>query len=248
MEKPQKQWSEKNFRLYNTGFNIAKLALGAKFNYAFHGLENIEDVPGIFTMNHQRFEDSVFLAMAYTEATHKPMAMVSQAEYAQGLGVRGKDGSRHYGRLIRTFVNNVGAISIDRSGDIKSLKTTMDDVKRAMDSGISVGVHPDATRAEDAEINKYHPLFTRLAVDLRVPLYSVGGVYNQVPSERKERFDLIVNKPFTTDYYDSFHLKLLPKNMRIDHITNELEKAAEHSTGLPRTHKFATIPAAHSDS
>jgi 1-acyl-sn-glycerol-3-phosphate acyltransferase len=245
MEKNQKPWSEHNFRLYNTGFKIAKFALGKKFDYHFHGLENIEESPGIFTMNHQRFEDSVFLAMAYTEATGLPMAMISQAEYAQGLGVRGKDGKRRFGRIVRFFVNNVGAISIDRSGDMTSLRTTIDEVESAMEAGVSVGVHTDATRAENSVINKYHPLFTRIGMDLGVPLYSAGGLYTPAKEGEKEHFDLTMSRPFTPDYYNSLHLKLLPKNMRVEHVTNELEKFAAQATGLHRTHKFAEIPKTH---
>ena len=240
MEKPQSSVEKNKFALYGAGYQLSRLALWAMYEQHVEGMENIQDIPGIFAMNHQKVEDTFLLAKEYTKATGKPMALVAQEGYFNGDGIRGKDGRRHLGKTVKLIVNSIGAISADREGTMSGVRQLSEDVTASIKEGVSVGVHPDATRSENGMVNKFYPLFTRLAYDLNVPIYPFGGHYSRGASPlRSKHVDLKLGKPLMPEYMHSARFRLLPMNKRIEHFNNELEKRTALAANLQQSGLFA---------
>ncbi len=239
MNHPENQGEKPKHDFYMFGYQLSRLALWAMYEQHIEGADNFPLEPSIIVMNHQKVEDTFLVAKEYTKQTHQKAAVVAQVEYFRGEGIRGKDGIRRFGAPVKLLVDSIGAISADRDGDMGAMRQLSTDVTQTLENGMSVIVHSDSKRAKNGMVNKFYPTFTRLAVDNNVPLVPVGGHYSETDGLRSKRIDLHIGEPLMPEYYHSILLRLLPKNRRIDHINNELEKRVALLAALEQSHQFA---------
>lgn len=141
---------------------LAGLRVIAGVTYEVRGRENIPDRPVLFAVKHQ----SMWETIALFSILKSPAIILKQELTRIPL----------YGQ----FTKKAGMISVDRSAQAKALRTMIADCRRSLESGRSVAIFPEGSRAAPGSILGYKPGVAGLYNGLKmacVPVALNSGLY-----------------------------------------------------------------------
>ena len=126
-----------------------------------HGLENMDGRPCIIVGNHQSDWD-IPVVLGYLDKSHGIVAKDSIAKIP----------------LIKTWMDLVGCIFIDRSDPRKALRTISDAGKRVTE-GESIIIFPEGTRSKGEEIGEFKAGAFKTAFKYDAPIqpFAIDGPY-----------------------------------------------------------------------
>lgn len=142
---------------------ILKYLLTPPLRYFFRiRVEGLEHVPSqggaILAGNHLAVCDSFFLPVVL----RRRITFVAKAEYFDDP-------------KTAWFFRAVGQIPIKRSGGSASQRA-LESAKEVLDQGGIFGIYPEGTRSPDGRLYKGHTGVARLALDGKVPVFSVACI------------------------------------------------------------------------
>lgn len=223
---------------YQRNFKLIKFGLGLFVEINVIGLDNIPDAPSLIVSNHEKIIDSLIISADMTERTGRPVRYVAQQEYFDGEGIRRGD-KRVFGKPLQRFVTNTHMISADRSGSMEGMRRLTREANEAWDRGDDVGVHPEATRADNGKLNKFYAAIFRIAMDAGVPILTSGINYHE-PTKKRHYIaaDLAYGVPITEDTYEHGLMMALPKSRRVNYFTAVAEHDVALLAGLEQSHRY----------
>lgn len=224
--------------LYQAVYPVARFGLDRKYVRNVQGVENIPDGPALFAPNHIRFEDSMLVAISYTEATGKPLRFGAKQEYFDGLGI---DNKGKFGRSLRLLMERTHQIPVERENP-RAFPALQRAVKERVDAGDSVALHPEGTRSDDGRLHKFKAGIGRIAIALSVPIVPTGLVYTAHSNSRKTDVDIIFGEPIMPE--ETFaHLpySVLPIGKKAEHLMHVVENSVADLTGMEQSHTFAVL-------
>lgn len=128
------------------------------------GKEHVPDDGGaIFASNHVSFSDSIFLPLMVT----RRVTFLAKADYFLGKGLKG--------RAVKSFMNAVGQVPIDRSGGSASM-AAINTGKRILNEGALLGIYPEGTRSPDGRLYRGKTGVARMALEAKVPVLPVAMI------------------------------------------------------------------------
>ena len=126
------------------------------------GIENLPTTgPVILASNHVSVLDSVFLPIVLK----RKVTFLAKSDYFTGTGLKGF--------ALRTFMNGIGQLSIDRSGgkaSEASLNTGVDVLRR----GGVLGIYPEGTRSPTGKLYRGRTGVARMILEGKVPVVPVA--------------------------------------------------------------------------
>jgi 1-acyl-sn-glycerol-3-phosphate acyltransferase len=126
------------------------------------GLEHVpEDGPAILASNHLAVTDSFFMPLV----VKRRVTFIAKEEYFTGTGFKGW--------FVRTFMNAVGAIPVDRAGG-DAASASLDTGKRVLSEGRLFGIYPEGTRSPDGRLYRGKTGVARLALQTGSPVVPVA--------------------------------------------------------------------------
>ncbi|MBP8856016.1 MAG: 1-acyl-sn-glycerol-3-phosphate acyltransferase [Oscillospiraceae bacterium] len=167
------------------------------------GLENIpKDKAVIFAANHQGYFD-IPLLLAYLD---KPHALVSKIEISKMP-------------LIRTWMRMFDCIFIDRANPRHSV-AGLNEAIRLVESGKSVGIFPEGTRAKGGPLGEFKAGVFRIAAKTRAPIVplAISGTHNLMEANgywiRPANVTLHILPAIDIEALDKEALKALPARVQ----------------------------------
>jgi 1-acyl-sn-glycerol-3-phosphate acyltransferase len=128
------------------------------------GLDNVPAKgAAILASNHLSVIDSIFLPLVLD----RPMYFLAKSEYFTGRGLKGW--------IIRTLMNSLGQLSIDRSGgkaSEASLQTGLSVLRR----GDLLGIYPEGTRSPTGKLYRGRTGVARMILEGNVPVIPVAMI------------------------------------------------------------------------
>lgn len=226
--------------LYKVLYPAFRFGLDRKFDRTVEGIEYIPEGAAIFTPNHTRMVDSPLVAVAYTEATGRPMRALAKKEYFEGEGI---DGEGKYGRSVKWLMHHSGMIPVDReSRDIRSFQKLQAESLDRLAHGDAIEIHPEQTRSEDGLLHKFKSGAARIALEAMVPLVPTGIMYTDYSNGRKTHVDIVFGKTIMPTEYNKPPYSLVPGvRPKAELLTQELENRVADLTGMEQTGAFAQL-------
>jgi 1-acyl-sn-glycerol-3-phosphate acyltransferase len=127
------------------------------------GLEHVpEEGPAILASNHLAVTDSFFMPLV---VKRRRVTFIAKEEYFTGTGFKGW--------FVRTFMNAVGAIPVDRAGG-EAANVSLDTGKRVLSEGRLFGIYPEGTRSPDGRLYRGKTGVARLALQTGAPVVPVA--------------------------------------------------------------------------
>jgi 1-acyl-sn-glycerol-3-phosphate acyltransferase len=147
-------------------YSIGKVTVGNAMILGWRpkveGLEYIPATGGaVFAGNHLSVADELFLG----SVVPRHIAFWAKSEYFVGTGIGGF--------FLRTLMNGLGAIKVERGGGRAAL-TAFDGAIPVLKAGDMVAVYPEGTRSPDGRLYRGRTGAARLAVGAGVPIIPVG--------------------------------------------------------------------------
>lgn len=150
--------------LYTLG--RATVAVGARtlWRPRVEGLHHVPDTGGaILAGNHLSVADEWFLG----SVVPRHIAFWAKSDYFTGSGVNGF--------LMKTLMNGLGAIPVDRSGG-RAAVSALDAAIPVLRGGGLVAIYPEGTRSPDGRLYRGRTGMARLAAAAEVPIIPVGAI------------------------------------------------------------------------
>lgn len=231
--------SELKADYYKPLYPVFRYALDRKFERTVEGIDNIPDEPAIYTPNHLMFEDSLLVAVSYTEATGIPMRFAAKQEYFDGKGM---DDKGKYGRSLRWIMEHGQMIPVDREAKSpRAFQEFQQEVGQRLENGDAVALHPEGTRSEDNKLHKFKSGASRIAIAYSVPLVPVGIVYSHPEDSRKVHAHIEFGKPIMPSEYRQLPYSLLPARQKAEHFIQVAEDRVADMTNMPQSGAFAQL-------
>jgi 1-acyl-sn-glycerol-3-phosphate acyltransferase len=126
------------------------------------GIENLPTTgPVILASNHVSVLDSVFLPIVLK----RKVTFLAKSDYFTGTGLKGF--------ALRTFMNGIGQLSIDRSGG-KASEASLHTGVDVLRSGNVLGIYPEGTRSPTGKLYRGRTGVARMILEGRVPVVPVA--------------------------------------------------------------------------
>ncbi len=231
--------SQEKKDFYNAIVPFVRMGLATKFDLSVTGVEHLPDQPAIYSANHVKFVDSLFLALAYHGETGIPLRFAAKEEYFQGKGV---DDKGKYGRTLKWVMEHGHMLPVDReSGDPRAFQRLQSGVQQRFERGDSVGLHPEGTRSEDGRVHKFKSGAGRIAIALSAPNVPVGIVYTDFSNGRKTHVDVMFGQPILPEEYKKAPYSLLPGRQKAELASQIIENRVADLTGMDQSNVFAKL-------
>lgn len=224
---------------YKAAIKPIELFLKKDYNLHIEGEENILDIPTLFTPNHIQFLDSVFVAIAYTKVTGKPLRFGAKQEYFDGKGI---DDNGKWGRTLQWAMEHSRQIPVDRETKSRQAFLNLQDaVKDRTDHGDSVALHPEGTRSTDGRIHKYKSGAARIAIAHSLPTGPTGLIYDRPSNSRKTDVRVIFGEPIMPEAYNHPPYSLLANGPKAELLAQITENRVADLTGMEQSGIFAIL-------
>lgn len=224
---------------YRQIYPVANFLLNRKFDIHVEGTEHIPDQPAIYTPNHIRFEDSLLVAKAFTDATGNLMRFGAKREYFDGLGIN-NDGKN--GKLLKWVMESTHQIPVDREGkDPRAFFKLQAEVADRTNHGNSVTFHPEGTRSEDGRLHKFKDGAARIAIALSLPIVPVGLVYDVQSNRRKIDATVSFGEPIMPEEYTRLPYSAFPAKLKAQHFIQVAEDRVADLTDMEQSGIFAIL-------
>jgi 1-acyl-sn-glycerol-3-phosphate acyltransferase len=126
------------------------------------GLENVPATgPVILASNHVSVVDSLFLPLMLK----RKVTFLAKSDYFTGKGLKGF--------AIRTFMNGIGQLSIDRSGGAASEASLRTGVQVLQQGGV-LGIYPEGTRSPTGKLYRGRTGVARMILEAKAPVVPVA--------------------------------------------------------------------------
>lgn len=139
-----------------------KMLSNMHITYDVEGLENIPDRPAVYVPNHQSDWD-ILIMLGCLGSAH---------------GLVAKEGIKKI-PVIRTWMDYLGCVFIDRDDPRKALRAINDAGKQIPEKGRSITIFPEGTRSKGEEVLEFKNGAFKTAVKYKAPLVpiSIDGTY-----------------------------------------------------------------------
>jgi 1-acyl-sn-glycerol-3-phosphate acyltransferase len=126
------------------------------------GLENVPATgPVLLASNHVSVVDSLFLPLMLK----RKVTFLAKSDYFTGKGIRGF--------AIRSFMNGVGQLPIDRSGG-KASEASLDTGVQVLGRGEVLGIYPEGTRSPTGKLYRGRTGVARMILEGKAPVVPVA--------------------------------------------------------------------------
>jgi 1-acyl-sn-glycerol-3-phosphate acyltransferase len=160
------------------------------------GLENVPDSgPAILASNHLSVIDSIFLPLV----VKRPVYFLAKSDYFTGRGLRGF--------AIRTLMNSLGQLSIDRSGG-KASEASLQTGLQVLRRGDLLGIYPEGTRSPNGKLFRGRTGVARMILEGHVPVIPVAMIDTEkaMPIGRRipkvRRIGVVLGEPLDFSRFD----------------------------------------------
>ena len=163
--------------------------LNATFRPWVSGIENVPTTgPVILASNHVSIVDSLFLPLML----RRKVTFLAKSDYFTGSGIKGF--------AIRTFMNGVGQLPIDRSGG-KASEASLDTGVQVLRSGNVLGIYPEGTRSPTGKLYRGRTGVARMILEGKAPVVPVAmfdtdkamPIGSKIPKVR--RVGIVIGEP-----------------------------------------------------
>ncbi|WP_375389243.1 lysophospholipid acyltransferase family protein [uncultured Amnibacterium sp.] len=170
--------------------------LNATFRPWVSGIENVPvRGPVILASNHVSVVDSLFLPLML----RRKVTFLAKSDYFTGRGVKGF--------AIRTFMEGVGQLSIDRSGGAAS-EASLNAGVGVLRSGGVLGIYPEGTRSPSGKLYRGRTGVARMVLEAKVPVVPVAmfdtdksmPIGKVIP--RVRRIGVVIGEPLDFSRFD----------------------------------------------
>lgn len=153
------------------------------------GAENIPATgPVILASNHISVVDSVFLPLSI----RRRVTYLAKSDYFTGTGVKGF--------VLRTFMNGIGQLPIDRSGG-KASEASLDTGLQVLRRGGVLGIYPEGTRSPTGKLYRGRTGVARMILEGKVQVVPVAmfdtdkamPIGSRIPKVR--RIGIVIGEP-----------------------------------------------------
>lgn len=222
--------------LYTVGRATVGISARTFWRPRVEGLHHVPATGGaILAGNHLSVADEWFLG----SVVHRHIAFWAKSDYFTGTGVTGF--------LMKTLMNGLGAIPVDRSGG-RAAVSALDSAIPVLRAGGIVAIYPEGTRSPDGRLYRGRTGVARLATAANVPIIPVGAIGTEavqpigtvVPRLGK---DVVIRfgAPFVADPPDTSGSSLRA-------VTDEVMRRIQELTGQDYVDRYAaTRPTAGTD-
>ena len=126
------------------------------------GAENVPVTgPVILASNHISVLDSLFLPLSLK----RKVTFLAKRDYFTGRGVKGF--------VLRTFMNGIGQLSIDRSGG-KASEASLNTGVQVLRGGGVLGIYPEGTRSPTGKLYRGRTGVARMILEAKAPVVPVA--------------------------------------------------------------------------
>ncbi|RIX27647.1 lysophospholipid acyltransferase family protein [Amnibacterium setariae] len=126
------------------------------------GMENLPATgPVILASNHVSVVDSLFLPLMLK----RRVTFLAKSDYFTGKGLKGF--------VLRTFMNGIGQLSIDRSGG-KASEASLDTGVQVLRSGGVLGIYPEGTRSPTGKLYRGRTGVARMVLEAKAAVVPVA--------------------------------------------------------------------------
>ena len=194
------------------------------------GAENIPATgAAILASNHMSVVDSVFLPIVIK----RRVTFLAKSDYFTGTGVKGF--------AVRSFMNGIGQISIDRSGgkaSEASLQTGLGVLRR----GAVLGIYPEGTRSPTGKLYRGRTGVARMILEGHAPVVPIAMVDTdklmpigkRIPKVR--RFGIVIGEPLDFSRFEGME----SDRFILRSITDEIMVAIERLSGQEYVDTYAS--------
>ena len=170
--------------------------LNATFRPWASGIENVPATgPVILASNHVSVVDSLFLPLML----RRRVTFLAKSDYFTGKGLKGF--------AVRTFMNGVGQLSIDRSGGAAS-EASLNTGVQVLRSGGVLGIYPEGTRSPTGKLYRGRTGVARMILEAKVPVVPVAmfdtdkamPIGKRIPKVR--RVGVVIGEPLDFSRFD----------------------------------------------
>lgn len=210
------------------GVPAVRAVLSSRYIRVVEGTENILDQPAIYMANHVHFFDSFLMALAHYDETDTPMRLIAKKEYFEGDGM----GNGRFGTPLQFAISRTGQIPVDRDGGKTELTLFNKRIISALDSGDSVGIHPEGTRVSNGKLHKFQKGAASVAIQASVPMVPVAVSYHDTKNTRRSIARIQFGTPITPEEYTHGVYAALPRGAKVELTTRHIEDRVAQMLGL----------------
>jgi 1-acyl-sn-glycerol-3-phosphate acyltransferase len=136
--------------------------LNATFRPWVSGIENVPTTgPVILASNHVSIVDSLFLPLML----RRKVTFLAKSDYFTGSGIKGF--------AVRSFMNGVGQLPIDRSGG-KASEASLNTGVQVLQRGEVLGIYPEGTRSPTGKLYRGRTGVARMILEGKAPVVPVA--------------------------------------------------------------------------
>jgi 1-acyl-sn-glycerol-3-phosphate acyltransferase len=160
------------------------------------GMENVPATgPVILASNHVSVVDSLFLPLMLK----RKVTFLAKSDYFTGKGIKGF--------ALRTFMNGIGQLSIDRSGGAASEASLNTGVQVLAQGGV-LGIYPEGTRSPTGKLYRGRTGIARMVLEAKAPVVPVAmfdtdksmPIGSRIPKVR--RIGIVIGEPLDFSRFD----------------------------------------------
>ena len=163
--------------------------LRSTFRPWLSGAENVPATgPVILASNHISVVDSLFLPLML----RRRVTFLAKSDYFTGTGVKGF--------VLKTFMNGIGQLPIDRSGG-RASEASLGSGLQVLQRGAVLGIYPEGTRSPTGKLYRGRTGVARMILEAKAPVVPVAmfdtdkamPIGTRIPKVR--RIGIVIGEP-----------------------------------------------------
>ncbi|MBW4042519.1 MAG: 1-acyl-sn-glycerol-3-phosphate acyltransferase [Acidobacteria bacterium] len=192
--------------------------LNATFRPWVSGIENVPATGAvILASNHVSVVDSLFLPLML----RRKVTFLAKSDYFTGKGLKGF--------AIRSFMNGVGQLSIDRSGG-KASEASLNTGVQVLRRGDVLGIYPEGTRSPTGKLYRGRTGVARMILEGKAPVVPVAmfdtdkamPIGSKIPKVR--RVGIVIGEPLDFSRFEGMEGDRFVLRSITDEIMVEIAK------------------------